>query len=525
MMYIMKKHPKNFEDFVTRRFYNRTHDNQLACKAYIDGPQVGCLTKGGMQDVDQWDRSISISKPFSTTSYFEEELLIDVGVIGRTLTNLQVYHDDRAKLFGRRNGKKATKADESSPSLMNCLMGNQGSLEAVAWEVVATIKGQFLDFNLEDKGRFLKVWRIVDGIIGILCEGNIWFSWFPLSRNLTETFWIVVVSKVGELLIKGLDEQYLMKIFSNGLQEEIRAELKFFHIQRGTKELITAPPRSMVAANSASPRSSAEANSFSQSVTSKNSNEKKANRDGHNRDNFKRFAPSELQEKIKCFCCDEKHNVNHVCKKRQLNVMKLIKGQEEGSTKMKEVSIIAPLWVGWEVPGPSKCQGCGYKGVSETSIRNSHMLSHVNEQLIAACETSTSKVDDGEQWWTMTIYKDKIPHQVRVGPAVAKCDKTAWTAISETDCYKSTGTTILDLQCLGNILPLTMNVGNSEIVDWNWKHRNCFEFPLKVDDVLQQQITSNCRDENRYIRGPFHVTEAKTPKIGSYDGFKRPKIG
>jgi len=29
-------------------------------------------------------------------------------------------------------------------------------------------------------------------------------------------------------VIKGLDEQHLMKIFSNGLQEEIRAELKLY---------------------------------------------------------------------------------------------------------------------------------------------------------------------------------------------------------------------------------------------------------------------------------------------------------
>ncbi|WVZ18415.1 hypothetical protein V8G54_005737 [Vigna mungo] len=54
------------------------------------------------------------------------------------------------KLFGKHNGKKATKADESSPSLMNWLMGDQvlqqvllqgqkGILEATTWEV-ATIK-------------------------------------------------------------------------------------------------------------------------------------------------------------------------------------------------------------------------------------------------------------------------------------------------------------------------------------------------------------------------------------------------
>ncbi|WVZ17917.1 hypothetical protein V8G54_010899 [Vigna mungo] len=63
-----------------------------------------------------------------------KKLQMDVVGIAGVLTDLHVYHDDPAKvkclllptkLFGRRNGKKATKVDESSPSLMNLLMGDQ----------------------------------------------------------------------------------------------------------------------------------------------------------------------------------------------------------------------------------------------------------------------------------------------------------------------------------------------------------------------------------------------------------------
>lgn len=40
-------------------FYIRAHDIIVACKAYLDGAQVGCLVKGGVQDVDEGDKSCS----------------------------------------------------------------------------------------------------------------------------------------------------------------------------------------------------------------------------------------------------------------------------------------------------------------------------------------------------------------------------------------------------------------------------------------------------------------------------------
>ncbi|GMY29268.1 Ubiquitin carboxyl-terminal hydrolase 13 [Fagus crenata] len=61
-----------------------------------------------------------------------EKLLMDAGAIAGFLTGLRVYLDDPAKvkrlllptkLSGCNDGKKATKSDESSPSLMNLLMG------------------------------------------------------------------------------------------------------------------------------------------------------------------------------------------------------------------------------------------------------------------------------------------------------------------------------------------------------------------------------------------------------------------
>ncbi|KAI8007896.1 putative ubiquitin-conjugating enzyme E2 26 [Camellia lanceoleosa] len=46
-------------DFVIGHFYKRAQDILVACSAYMDGAQVGCLVKGGVQDVDAGDRSCS----------------------------------------------------------------------------------------------------------------------------------------------------------------------------------------------------------------------------------------------------------------------------------------------------------------------------------------------------------------------------------------------------------------------------------------------------------------------------------
>ncbi|WRX29723.1 Ubiquitin-conjugating enzyme E2 - like 10 [Theobroma cacao] len=59
MTYSMRRPPKHFEDFVVGHFYKRAHDILVACKAYMDGAQVGCLVKGGVQDVDEGDKSCS----------------------------------------------------------------------------------------------------------------------------------------------------------------------------------------------------------------------------------------------------------------------------------------------------------------------------------------------------------------------------------------------------------------------------------------------------------------------------------
>ncbi|MFS7980514.1 putative ubiquitin-conjugating enzyme E2, ubiquitin-conjugating enzyme/RWD [Helianthus anomalus] len=53
MVYTMKKPPKNFEDLVVGHFRNCVVDILMACKAYTEGVQVGCLVKGGVQDVDE----------------------------------------------------------------------------------------------------------------------------------------------------------------------------------------------------------------------------------------------------------------------------------------------------------------------------------------------------------------------------------------------------------------------------------------------------------------------------------------
>ncbi|TXG66965.1 hypothetical protein EZV62_008240 [Acer yangbiense] len=59
MVYTVRRPPKYFKEFVVGHFYKCSRDIVTACKAYMDGAQVGCLVKGGVQDVDEGDKSSS----------------------------------------------------------------------------------------------------------------------------------------------------------------------------------------------------------------------------------------------------------------------------------------------------------------------------------------------------------------------------------------------------------------------------------------------------------------------------------
>ncbi|XP_075486573.1 uncharacterized protein LOC142526208 [Primulina tabacum] len=59
MVYSMRRPAKHFEDFVIGHYCKYARDIMVSCKAYLEGAQVGCLVKGGVQDVDEGDKSCS----------------------------------------------------------------------------------------------------------------------------------------------------------------------------------------------------------------------------------------------------------------------------------------------------------------------------------------------------------------------------------------------------------------------------------------------------------------------------------
>ncbi|XP_057965474.1 probable ubiquitin-conjugating enzyme E2 25 [Malania oleifera] len=87
MLYTMKRPPKHFEDFVVGHFHKRAHDILVACKAYMDGAQVGCLVNGGVQDVDEGDKSCSSS--------FKEYLAGYVKLLVKAFTQIGVEDCDK----------------------------------------------------------------------------------------------------------------------------------------------------------------------------------------------------------------------------------------------------------------------------------------------------------------------------------------------------------------------------------------------------------------------------------------------
>ncbi|KAL6538345.1 Ubiquitin-conjugating enzyme E2, catalytic domain ues [Orobanche gracilis] len=59
MVYNMRRPPMYYEDFAFGYFCKHARGILVSCKAYLDGAQVGCLAKGGVQDVDEGDKSCS----------------------------------------------------------------------------------------------------------------------------------------------------------------------------------------------------------------------------------------------------------------------------------------------------------------------------------------------------------------------------------------------------------------------------------------------------------------------------------
>ncbi|CAA0813279.1 Probable ubiquitin-conjugating enzyme E2 26 [Striga hermonthica] len=75
MVYNMRRPPKHFEDFAIGYFCKHARGILVSCRAYLDGAQVGCLVKGGVQDVDEGDKSCS------------QEFKASLGVFMTTLVN------------------------------------------------------------------------------------------------------------------------------------------------------------------------------------------------------------------------------------------------------------------------------------------------------------------------------------------------------------------------------------------------------------------------------------------------------
>ncbi|XP_047072621.1 probable ubiquitin-conjugating enzyme E2 26 [Lolium rigidum] len=74
MLYSLRNPPKHFEDFIAGHFRKYGRTVLVACKAYLDGAQVGCLAGNGVQDVDEGDKSCSLRFKTSLKRLFDELL-------------------------------------------------------------------------------------------------------------------------------------------------------------------------------------------------------------------------------------------------------------------------------------------------------------------------------------------------------------------------------------------------------------------------------------------------------------------
>ncbi|ONK69125.1 uncharacterized protein A4U43_C05F19610 [Asparagus officinalis] len=67
--------PPHFEDFVAGHFRKHGRAILVACRAYLDGAQIGCLVEGGVQDVDEGDKSCSPEFRTSLRMLFDDLLM------------------------------------------------------------------------------------------------------------------------------------------------------------------------------------------------------------------------------------------------------------------------------------------------------------------------------------------------------------------------------------------------------------------------------------------------------------------
>ncbi|XP_030511927.1 probable ubiquitin-conjugating enzyme E2 25 isoform X1 [Rhodamnia argentea] len=86
MTYTLKKPPKHFEDLIVGHFFKCAPDILMACKAYVEGAQVGCLLKGGIQDVDADHRSGSRT----TSRAFKETVSSYIRILVKDFSRLGV---------------------------------------------------------------------------------------------------------------------------------------------------------------------------------------------------------------------------------------------------------------------------------------------------------------------------------------------------------------------------------------------------------------------------------------------------
>lgn len=73
---------QHFEDFVLGHFFQRAQDILVACQTYMDGAQVGSLVWGGVQDVDEGDKSCSPTFKASLAAFIKTviDTLKEIGV-------------------------------------------------------------------------------------------------------------------------------------------------------------------------------------------------------------------------------------------------------------------------------------------------------------------------------------------------------------------------------------------------------------------------------------------------------------
>jgi hypothetical protein len=138
---------QHFEDFIAGHFRKYGRTVLVACKAYLDGAQVGCLAGNGVQDVDEGDKSCSLRFKTSLKRLFDE-LLKELAVKGAEWDKFLPENMKPVAASASASSSRAARVDAASASASASTSTSTSTSRAVWGDSTSAARAARIDATL-----------------------------------------------------------------------------------------------------------------------------------------------------------------------------------------------------------------------------------------------------------------------------------------------------------------------------------------------------------------------------------------